>query len=86
MKLLNTRSIQYDRLFRNVDVPEAIRAVEVYCNHTIICKFTFLVLGTFWLYAGFALLGTIFFSAFLPETKGKSLEQVAELFRLPLCL
>ncbi|KAI0234397.1 Proton myo-inositol cotransporter [Lamellibrachia satsuma] len=44
---------------------------------------TLTIYGTFWLYAGFALLGTIVIAVFLPETKGKSLEQVAELFRLP---
>ena len=48
-------------------------------------NYNFLLPGTFWLYAGFALLGTIVIAVFLPETKGKSLEQVAELFRLPWC-
>lgn len=32
------------------------------------------------MYAGVAVLGIIFIAAFLPETKGKSLEQVEELF------
>jgi SP family myo-inositol transporter-like MFS transporter 13 len=36
--------------------------------------------GTFWLYAGMATLGLIFLSLFLPETKGKSLEEVEGLF------
>ncbi len=33
--------------------------------------------GTFWLYAGFGVLALIFFLARVPETKGRSLEQIA---------
>ena len=33
--------------------------------------------GTFWLYAGFGVLALIFFVARVPETKGRSLEQIA---------
>ena len=32
--------------------------------------------GTFWLYAGICVLGFIFILRRLPETKGKSLEQI----------
>uniref|UniRef100_A0A224YXB3 Proton myo inositol cotransporter n=1 Tax=Rhipicephalus zambeziensis TaxID=60191 RepID=A0A224YXB3_9ACAR len=39
--------------------------------------------GTFWLYAGLSLLGWFFFFLFLPETKGKSLEEVSDLFAHP---
>lgn len=39
--------------------------------------------GTFWLYAGLSSLGLVFFFLFLPETKGKSLEEVEDLFAHP---
>lgn len=39
--------------------------------------------GTFWLYAGLSLLGWFFFFLFLPETKGKCLEEVSDLFAHP---
>jgi len=42
------------------------------------------VLGAFYLYSGFALLGIIFIGLCLPETKGKQLEEVEELFQQPL--
>jgi SP family sugar porter-like MFS transporter len=32
--------------------------------------------GTFWLYGGICLLGSIFIKTMLPETKGKSLEEI----------
>ncbi|KAL5015124.1 hypothetical protein ScPMuIL_009394 [Solemya velum] len=41
--------------------------------------------GTFWLYAGLAFLGVITLSFLLPETKGKSLEEVEGLFARPWC-
>lgn len=60
------------------------------CN--LIVSMTFLHLaryltrhGTFWLYTGIALSGWIFILCLLPETKGRSLEQVEELFQGPLC-
>jgi hypothetical protein len=34
--------------------------------------------GAFWLYGGFGLLALIFFLARVPETKGRSLEQIAQ--------
>jgi putative exporter of polyketide antibiotics len=38
--------------------------------------------GTFWLYAAFGLLGILFFIRVVPETKGRSLEDIeAELER-----
>ncbi|KAL3172697.1 hypothetical protein MRX96_012749 [Rhipicephalus microplus] len=58
------------------------------CN--LLVSMTFLTLteaitkyGTFWLYAGLSLLGWFFFFLFLPETKGKSLEEVSDLFAHP---
>ena len=45
------------------------------------CFFT----GTFWLYAGLTSLGLVFFAFYLPETKGKSLEEVEGLFARPWC-
>ena len=46
--------------------------------------------GTFWLYAILATIGVIFFAFFLPETKGKTLEEVTHYssidFRLPVNL
>ena len=39
--------------------------------------------GTFWLYAGLATAGMLFLGFFLPETKGKSLEEVEGVFALP---
>ncbi|XP_046369518.2 proton myo-inositol cotransporter-like [Haliotis rufescens] len=36
--------------------------------------------GTFWMFSGVSVLGLIFICIFLPETKGKTLEEVEELF------
>lgn len=41
--------------------------------------------GAFWLYTGIASAGWLFIFLLLPETKGKALEQVEELFQRPLC-
>ena len=41
--------------------------------------------GAFWLYGGIAGVGWVFLFLMLPETKGKPLEQVEELFQGPLC-
>lgn len=43
------------------------------------------VTGTFWLYAVLATIGVIFLAFVLPETKGKSLEEVEGLFARPWC-
>lgn len=32
--------------------------------------------GTFWLYAGFGVAAVVFFWRWLPETKGRSLEEI----------
>lgn len=37
--------------------------------------------GTFWLYVGFATIGWILFLFLLPDTKGKSLEEIEILFK-----
>jgi len=56
----------------------------------LVVSFTFLYLiqgigyGTWYLYAGFSLLAIIFFTFTLPETKGKTLEEMEELFSRPL--
>jgi hypothetical protein len=47
--------------------------------------YTCIIAGTFWLYAILATLGAIFLALFLPETKGKSLEEVEVLFPQPWC-
>lgn len=39
--------------------------------------------GAFLLYAGITLIGFVFFAVLLPETKGKKLEEIEELFRSP---
>jgi len=36
--------------------------------------------GAFWIYAGICILGYLFIRKNLPETKGKSLEDIEELF------
>ena len=41
--------------------------------------------GTFWMLAGCATIGLAFFAVALPETKGKKLEEVEELFEKPYC-
>ena len=48
------------------------------------CLWRMLCLGAFWLYSGFALIGMITFALCLPETKGKHLEEVEQLFSDPL--
>lgn len=44
---------------------------------------SFTITGTFWLYAGFSTVGMIFLCFCLPETKGKSLEEVEGIFAQP---
>ena len=41
--------------------------------------------GAFWLYAGIALGGWVFIFLLLPETKGRTLETVEEIFQRPPC-
>lgn len=41
--------------------------------------------GAFWLYTGIAICSWTFLFLMLPETKGRTLEQVEELFQRPLC-
>ena len=45
----------------------------------------FVFTGTFLLYAGISTLGFIFIFTLLPETKGKPLEEVIDLFSQPVC-
>ena len=42
--------------------------------------------GTFGFYAGFGVLGLIFVVFLVPETKGRSLEDMEDLFRRPYCI
>ncbi|XP_071083310.1 proton myo-inositol cotransporter-like [Haliotis cracherodii] len=63
-------------------------AVNWVCN--LIVSFTFLTLtetitkyGTFWLFGGICFLGMLFTLVFVPETKGKTLEEVEMLFMTP---
>lgn len=37
--------------------------------------------GAFWIYASFGMIGFFFFYFYLPETKGKSLEETSHLFK-----
>lgn len=64
----------------------AATTVNWVCN--LLVSFTFLDLckdittyGAFWLYAGISLVGLAFFAVKLPETRGKSLEEIQEFFR-----
>ena len=41
--------------------------------------------GTYWLFTAIALIAWVFFALTLPETKGKRLEEVEELFSKPWC-
>ena len=41
---------------------------------------TLFVQGTFWLFAGFSILSFLFTLFYLPETKGKTLEEIEEMF------
>ena len=42
--------------------------------------------GTFGFYAGFSVLGLIFVVFLVPETKGRSLEDMEDLFQRPYCI
>lgn len=58
----------------------------------LVVSMTFLTLtetitkyGTYWLFVGVAVIGFAFFILLLPETKGRKLEDVEELFSKPWC-
>ncbi|KAJ8300583.1 hypothetical protein KUTeg_022102 [Tegillarca granosa] len=58
----------------------------------LIVSMTFLTLietitkyGTYWLFVGIVFLAIVFMVTLLPETRGKSLEEVEELFIEPWC-
>ena len=53
----------------------------IMCVSIYFCLFS----GTYWLFVGIATLGFIFFGLLLPETKGKKLEDVDQLFAKPWC-
>ena len=56
----------------------------------IVVSYTFLLLiqvwdfGTFYFYAGWSALAFVWFFIVMPETKGKSLEEMEQLFSKPL--
>ena len=63
----------------------------VFRTFNLIIAMTFLTLtdlltraGAFFLYGGLAALGTAVFYLFLPETRGRSLEEMTQLFSGPL--
>lgn len=65
-------------------------AATVAWTSNLIISFTFLSMteaitthGTFWLFTALSVLGLLFFVWLVPETKGKSLEHVEELFMSP---
>ncbi|KAF0292361.1 Proton myo-inositol cotransporter [Amphibalanus amphitrite] len=67
-------------------------AIATSCNwfFNLLVSLTFLTLttamtkhGTFYMYAGLASLGLVFFYLTVPETKGVSLERIGELFEKP---
>lgn len=65
---------------RGLAVSISVSALWIAC---FLLTFTFPILnaalggaGTFWLYAGICFAGLVFVSRFVPETKGKSLEQI----------
>lgn len=41
--------------------------------------------GTYWLFVGIVTIGLVFMIITVPETKGKKLEEVEELFSRPIC-
>lgn len=41
--------------------------------------------GTYWLFVGIVFCGLVFIAAVLPETKGRSLEEVETLFQGSMC-
>ena len=70
-------------------------AIATYVNWSsnLIISMTFLTLAdtlgqppTFGLYAGFSFLALLFFFFLVPETRGRKLEDVEELFKRPYCL
>ena len=70
-------------------------AIATYVNWSsnLIISMTFLTLAdtlgqppTFGLYAGFSFLALLFFLFLVPETRGRKLEDVEELFERPYCL
>ena len=68
-------------------------ATFVNWSANLVISMTFLTLAdtlgqppTFGLYAGFSFLALVFFVFLVPETKGRKLEDVEELFQRPYCL
>ena len=50
--------------------------------HSMAAAFT--IQGVYWAYAGFCMLGFLFVYLLLPETKGKTLEEIEDLFDRPV--
>ena len=59
-----------------------ITTIPFYFAHVM---FACLHAGAFLLYTCLAFIGCIFVFAFVPETKGKRLEEIEQLFAKPLC-
>lgn len=53
------------------------------CKTNLKRKFIVTSTGTYWLFVGISVVGLVFFIVFLPETKGRKLEDVEELFSRP---
>lgn len=64
---------------------EQLVNVVLHYSLSVNLKIFSLFSGTFLLYAGLSLLGALLLFVWLPETKGKSLEEVEGLFASPWC-
>ena len=65
------------RTHRDVVLP-MLRQLDAVATFFLTLTGAISVEGTFWLYAGFGVGAIIFFALRLPETKGRSLEEISE--------